>query len=542
VRSRTLLPTSHVGGKADEVFGRGVREDFFMLGARIGGAMTALMLALWGGSVVAPLWASASQPQSPSIFDVLEHHRRVVGDLDAAPATWSGRIMQNGFQGAYAIVADRDGRYKLTINLPLSSRSEGDDGVNAWTQDENGNVESFDTQRLRSLGSRLLGYNAFVDGPQFVGKLSGSATTNGRQTYEITATSSLAPVTIHIDAQTYLVDGADTASTSIRYSAYRRFGKVTIPTDVMETKAGATLETTVDAVRFDVPSKSAFAKPASRQPRFPSGKTDIAISFNPIDGLIVVPGLVNGRPAHFLIDSGSTSSVIDEASAKRLALPTAGSASVTGAGVLNGTIARADSLDVAGVRFAPFIFDDVPLSLPAPIAHSGIDGVLGYDFLAQLVTRISFARAEIRLIQASSFSYKGSGAVLPLDESARVPRLHTSVGRADKVTLEIDTGSDAKLVLYPEFADAHFGDFTSPGDLAEDSARGAGGDFPIRFENLDELNLGPYSVPDLLTQVIVHPTGAFSPSRSDGIIGDGTLALFAAVFIDYPGSRIIFER
>jgi len=504
--------------------------------------MTALMLALWACAAEAPPGASAAQPSAPTIFDVLERHRRAVGDFEAATAAWAGKITQNGYQGTYAIVADRDGRYKLTINLPLSSRAEGDDGAKAWSQDQNGNVQTTVTQRLRSLRSRLLGYNALVDGPQFAGKLSGTATTAGRQTYEIASTYASTPVTIHIDARTFLVDGADTGGRTIRYSAYRRFGRVAVPTDVVDVKDGAAVETTVDAVQFDVPSKNAFAIPASRQPQFPAGRSEVAVSFNSINGLIVVPALVNGRTAHFLVDSGSTSSVIDASAALRFALPTAGSASVVGAGVLNGSIARADSLAVGGVSFAPFVFDDVPLSLPAPIAHSGIDGVLGYDFLAQLVTRISFARGELRLITAPSFSYKGSGAILPLDESARVPRLHTTIGRADKVTLEIDTGSDAKLVLYPEYADAHFGDFTSPGDLAQDYARGAGGEFPVRFESLDELNLGPYSVPDLLTQVIVHPTGAFSPSRSDGIIGDGILALFSAVFIDYPGSRIIFER
>ncbi len=122
----------------------------------------------------------------------------------------------------------------------------------------------------------------------------------------------------------------------------------------------------------------------------------------------------------------------------------------------------------------------------------------------------------------------------------------------------VDTGSTAALVLYRHFADSNQMDFLNPADhdlelrqpiifdpndFGPTMASGAGGDFPTRLAIVDRLNLGSFSLPELVTEIIMREEGAFgSSSSTDGIVGGGSLALFAAVFIDYPNKRLILEK
>lgn len=511
-----------------------MRERCFMTALRSGGLATALIIALMG--------SAAAAASTPSLGVLLARHHAALGDLDAVNARWSGVIDQGGIQGRYTLVADRGGRYRLTLTLPLSTRAEGDDGTTGWRQDENGNVELTPSASLRSVGARLFGFNALIDSPSFRGQIVRQAIVGGKSVYALASTLHRAPLTIYVDAATYLVDGVDLSDRTIRYTAYRRFGRVTVPSQVVETQNSATTTTSIDALAVDVPTRGAYAPPQSRVPTFPASRTEVLVDYDPVAGLIVVPCQLDGKPARFLIDSGSTSSIIDVAAAKRLGLQTAGSARVEGAAVLTGTAARVETLDVSGIVLKPFVMEAVPLNLPGPIARNHIDGVLGYDFLAQMVVRISGERAQIRFIQATSFSYKGTGSVLAMDEADRVPRIQATIGNNDKATLQVDTGSDASLVLFQDFADNHAVDFADMADMGQDYARGAGGAFPIRLKTLTRLNIGAFSLADLVAQIVVHPTGAFSPLRADGIIGMGALGKFAAVFLDYPGKRAIFER
>ena len=64
----------------------------------------------------------------------------------------------------------------------------------------------------------------------------------------------------------------------------------------------------------------------------------------------------------------------------------------------------------------------------------------------------------------------------------------------------------------------------------------------MRITSVTQLSLGQFSLVDLFTQVVLHATGAFAPTVSDGILGAGALSRFGAVFIDYPEQRLILEK
>lgn len=504
--------------------------------------LIACLSAIAAGSsfaLIAP--ASAKTPPAPlSLEQVLARHHDALGRLPALVAHWSGSISEDAQQTHYEITAARDGRFRQLFKFALSERSQGSNGVVDWLQDENGNVQLVPAEHHVSMDARLVRLNDLrVDAQHAV--LSGINDVDGHRAYAVNTIVDGKLSVMYIDADSWLVDGADFGERSIRYHSYHRFQGVPVPSSITETNGSTTATITVDACSFRG-VRDDFNPPAQKRPQFPAGIREVALSFDSPKGLIVVAASINDHPVHLLIDSGSTTSVIDSDLAKRLNLATGGIARVQGAGMLTGAVARVDSLNIGGMRFAPFYMEAVPLRLPGPISREGIDGVLGYDLLAPLVMRISYHHSELRFMFPESFNYAGNGSVLSIDTVKRVPLMSASLGKDDRGIFTVDTGSDARLVLYRAFADANRRDFVDPWNNNQDFGAGAGGDFPTRIATVSRLNLGAYSLTNLITEVILRESGAFGSSSSDGIVGSGSLGLFDAVFFDYPNKRIILER
>ncbi len=481
------------------------------------------------------------QEHIPSVDEIVSRHRTALGSLPALAAHWSGTISKDAQNIRYDIVAVRDGRFRQVFTFPLLQRSEGSNGAVDWTQDENGDVFVENAQHHGSMDARLVRMNDARIDPQH-SFVSGIAQINGRKAYALSTVVAGKLSTIYIDAVNALVDGADFGQYTVRYGAYRRFEGVPVPTQVTETDGDSAFTVTVDDVDFR-PTRTDFDPPRQRRPQFPAGVREVAVKFDSPRSLIVVSAAINGSHVRLLVDSGSTTSIIDADVAKRLKLATGGAARIQGVGTMTGSVAKMDSLNLGGMLFQPFFMEAVPLRLPSALAHEGIDGILGYDLLASLVMRISYKRGQLRFMLPESFTYAGNGTVIPVDTAKRVPLVGASVGIDDRGHFTIDTGSDAKLVLYRKFAEANRRDFIMlPLDVVQAYAAGAAGEFPTRLETISRLNLGSYSLPNVMAQVALREVGAFGQSSADGIIGAGSLALFEAVFLDYAGKRLILEQ
>jgi predicted aspartyl protease len=512
----------------------------------------------------APLASAPSDLSLPTPTQLFERHSRAYGLLPVGSIRWSGTLTSGDTLASYDVVADAAGHYLQHSNLPLSNHAEGDDGSVYWQQDENGNLTSVPATSHHGAVSRLLRLNDYkFDVPG--AKVTGIVNVDGRQAYAVHTQIAATDAVLYIDVASALVDGGDFGSRTVRYHAYKHFEGVPVPTQAIDSDGTTSTTTTVDAVHFAAPvSTATFAAPAQREPDMPAGVSHITVSFETERGLIELSCRINGKPVKLLLDTGSSTSVIDSSAATRLGMPTGGVAKINAASELDGTVTRADTLSVGSATFHNFVMEAVPLDLPRALAQDHIDGIIGYDVLAQLVARISYFNNDVQFTLPSSFKYSGTGAVLPMTITNRVPRIDAKLGRrGDPVTLTVDTGSDGALVLYRSYADSHADDFEmmglgtndlmdstltrgpdlSPTKPAIDKANGAGGgDIPIRVATMSRMDLGQFSMVDLFTQVVLRSTGAFAPTQSDGILGAGALSKFGAVFVDYPGTRVILEK
>jgi hypothetical protein len=540
-------------------------ESSSMLAAPVAIILAIRFASLLASTAVASAQVDHSLPSPKELFD---RHSRAYGLLPVGSIRWSGTLTSGATQATYDIIADAQGHYRQNSYLPLSNHAEGDDGSVYWQQDENGNVTTDPATSHHSAVSRLLRLNdyKFDLGDATV---SGIVDIDGRKAYAVHTHVGETDAVLYVDVASSLVDGGDFGTRTVRYHTYKHFEGVPVPTQAIDSDGSTSSITTVDDVHFSAPVTSkTFVAPAQREPDMPAGVSQITVSFSSERGLIELDCKIDGKPVKLLLDSGSSTSVIDSGSAARLGMPTGGVARINAASELDGTITRADTLTVGDATFHNFVMEAVPLDLPRSLAADHIDGIIGYDVLAQLVARISYFADKVQFTLPSAFKYSGTGAVLPMTISNRVPRIDAKLGAAgDPVNLTVDTGSDGALVLYRSFADAHPRDFllkmidgvsdfdapvsrgpdlisaTKAAAATTDNARGAGGgDIPVRLATISRMDLGQFSIINLFTQVVLHATGAFTPTESDGILGAGALQGFNAVFMDYPGRRVILEK
>ena len=484
---------------------------------------------------------AGASAHAPSMAQLLKLHHHAMGPLPAQSARWSGSITRGSIVQPFTVTADSTGRYRASWQTALGTTLVGSDGSVDWSEDETGSVTTQASNRAFSFGYELAKLNAF-DFYADASSVSGPTTFDGHQVYSIKIDDPDSPMTLYLDAKTYLIDGADTNASTIRYKSYKRFQGFPVPTEIDETSGGQTTTRKIDSVSFGVDVSGSFAAPQPREPAFPAGKTDVTIDFENPNDLILIPATIDGKSVHLLVDSGSSTSVLDADVAKRLGLPTAGVAQIEGASMLTGSYARADTFEVAGIIFTPFIFGAVPLGLPPALKRDGIDGVLGYDFLEHFVARIAYYPHELQLIEPSAFTYTGTGAVMAIDLSKHVPIVTATMVGNDKGTFTVDTGSDQGLVLYDEFASSHPRDLTHPLDIGATGSGGAGGQVDSRPVTVVQINLGEFIVNDVPAEVLLQSSGAFTPGQSDGLMGAGLFNAFRAVFLDYRGKRIILEK
>jgi predicted aspartyl protease len=518
--------------------------------------LTAAAFAAQGPCALCPSPAAATTIILPSVQTIFRKHRESLGKLPALAAHWTGSITEDGQTAHYEITATRDGRYHRLYVLPMTTQAEGNNGPLDWEEDANGNVRTSPAEHHTSMDARLVRLND-VTFDATTSAVLGASDLDGHKVYSVSVPLHGDTAIVYYDALTWLIDGVDVGSETVRYRSYHRFAGVAVPVDIQETTASKSISIRVDSVDF-APETNLFAPPLQREPIFPKGSTNVEVNFDSPHGLIVCAVKINGHSERFLVDSGSTTSIIDLDVAQRLGLPQGGHSKVEGATTFVGTVARIDSFEIAGVRFEPLTVQAVPLQLPSRIAHEGIDGVLGYDLFAALVVRISYKNAKLELSLPQSFSYGGTGSIIPTDLAKHIPIIVASVGKNHAGTFSVDTGSTARLVMYKHFADANSTDFLNPTehdigvfqeyiydpeDFTPSTASAAGGEFPTRHAVLDRLNLGAFSLPDLPTEIVMREEGAFaSDSSTDGIVGGGSLAMFEAVFLDYSHNRLILEK
>ncbi len=238
-------------------------------------------------------------------------------------------------------------------------------------------------------------------------------------------------------------------------------------------------------------------------------------------------------PYHFLIDTGSSVTLVTPALAKRYPgrpLGPGASATVRVRGadgkvmeLPRGSLRR---LDLGAARFADIdvlLYDCAPLS-----AHLGvrIDGVLGFPLFRETLLTLDYPGSRV-MLQSARNAPPVPGTVIPFDDARKTPLISVRLGDRSLVAL-IDSGSDASFTLNPIGMAPQF----AHGPIVGATVGTMSGDRTQMIGRLGEsLALGDH----VFQQPIVEIGDELSA------IGGGMLKHFAVTF-DQQRDRVMFHR
>ena len=282
--------------------------------------------------------------------------------------------------------------------------------------------------------------------------------------------------------------------------------------------------------------------------RAADGDNAPSVSTNPVavpiefkGGRVMVPVKINGsRTLSFLLDTGYGVTMIHPDLVEPLGLKRAGRLTIVGiageeeAGTYSGAM-----FDFGGVTYAPRRVASLPSE--AQNSRRRRDGILGAGFFRRFVVEIDPPAKVLRLHEAKTFEYSGSGEVIPLQFPSDTPIIDAAIvgtnGVAVRGRFEIDTGCDDGLCLGREFSEtnrlAAFGD-----EARSETKRGVGGGARILSGTVPALQLGRLTLAKPSTSFFTDGSPA-GPGLA-GHIGMAALRRSRVIF-DYSRRRMIVE-
>ena len=249
-------------------------------------------------------------------------------------------------------------------------------------------------------------------------------------------------------------------------------------------------------------------------------------------GVVIVPVSINGRgPFPFLLDTGSSHSVVSQSLADHLALRFVAKTSVlTATGREWRPVVNLDKTAIGGAQSERLLASVTPSAQLHGIAR-GIEGVIGQDFLFGLNYTLDYRKK--RLVWSDERSDAG-GARVPL------------IAQGGRYLVRVTTaGSDRPVLLVPDSGASGFVAYERNGrtTLALHSAAGStavhslSGGQMARTMMLRELRLGALTVAE-------QPVAVVRRGASDVMEGDGVLPLhlFASVSFNAREQCLVLRR
>ena len=257
------------------------------------------------------------------------------------------------------------------------------------------------------------------------------------------------------------------------------------------------------------------------------------LPFENLGGLVVLPVTIGAsRPLRFVLDSGAGRMVLDGAVADEVGLAREGSGYVmgAGAGALRVEYVRNVTLTLPGVVSGGHELAVLDLGPLAKTVGGRVDGVLGYPVFERAVVEIDYPGGKVTFRAPERFTYRGSGAELPIDIERRWPFVRGELVLDDGTVISdrflVDSGS-SDSVDHPVVKDMS-------GRRETETGVGLGAPTRGYIARARAFRLGGFTV-DAPT---VACCGA--SEETSRLIGSGVLARFRVIF-DYARRRLILE-
>jgi hypothetical protein len=498
----------------------------------------------------------------PDPYAILDKHVAAVGGwaaLDAVKNSHSKAtlvIEGAGLEGTVESWSQLPDKSRQEVDLKVIKQVSGDNGQFAWRIDQNGKLmpaRDSATLKERQLSVLMAKREHMKRGSrEFTVTVDRTDTANGATCYVLKTTNTINSFVFYdfIDTTNYLpiktVVIKPDGETQTVNSDFRKVNGVLTPFEMhqLELPTGQrstikllSLETNVaiDPTTFEPPSVQ------RKDYRFPAGKSVVEVPFKFIEQHIYLPLTINGKTRLWILDSGAEWTVVESNFARELGLE------------LKGEMIGQGATNTVGVSFAtlpPFELNGLAFD-SQKVAAIGINdlfrkmmgfeigGILGFDFLSRLVTRIDYAHELLAFYEPASFEYTGNGTVLnsPVTKG-NMFNLQIAVDSQYQGSWDLDLGATG-LDFFYSFAEER-GLLGRAG--VSRMSFGAGGGQLTTMARFKRVDFAGFTVPNLTVGIpTAKGTGSFSKGEMVGNAGNDLFRHFV-LYLDYSREKVIVEK
>lgn len=507
----------------------------------------ALACLAWPADISAQTALTATQ-----IDDVLAKVHAAAGGAQfdrfvASKAT--GSATQGGAPIPYSGVTDlRNGHNKEQITIGPATLLEGYDGAQWRFQNGILSVVSLPAYVEDAVTQAYMSSDAFLQPAQRATIVSGrDLTVDGRPLKVLHAVpKGGSAIDLYFDASSYQlvrVDAYQAGGVDITtFSDYQTIqGIPTAMKSLDINAAGTTTTVTLKAVTYETTLDPAdIARP--QYVAHGNLSAPVSVPFQSDDvgaiGHMVVPVSLDGGHAEMYFDSGGANFLVTPA-AQRLGLKSSGDIAIGGVGSHQqmSSMAAVSVVDFGGAHLEKQNFIVTPLlyTLVHPKKGMVVDGLIGYEYLANYRVAVRYADGRIELAPFDAPAPKG-GVTLPLKSDGNHAYVEATIDGVSGYFL-LDTGNGGGVDLNGLFVDEHH--LFPKGGLRYISPGGVGGTVETTIAMAKSVQLAGVSYSNVPVGIVHSKAGAFATRGVAGNLGARVLSRYTVVF-DYKAETVTF--
>lgn len=258
-----------------------------------------------------------------------------------------------------------------------------------------------------------------------------------------------------------------------------------------------------------------------------------------------IRGRVNGADSIWIVvDTGASSSVLDEGVARRLSIPLTAAGEAHGAGGAQRQYhARDVTVEIGGLQLRSSQMSALDLASLAQTGGRAMQMVLGYELFRSSVVRFDYERGLMDVWDAQHAPREQGGATVPMTLVQNHPYVEATLHVPGRPPLRgrfvIDSGSSGALIVTPEVT-AREKLLTAFPRTTAAIGRGVGGEVKSHIARADSFSIGGLTFARPMVSMPDSSAGRISVVGSIGNIGGQILGRCSVTF-DYARQRIHFE-
>jgi len=511
-----------------------------------------LILCLWAGQAI------CQKTEDP--YEILQRHFLAMGGLDKLNSLTTSYtegsivIEGTGLQGTFKQWQEFPDKNRTEIDLTVITQISGDNGEFAWGVDTNGKLriaKDEATNQRREI-AKLMQMNDYADPDSKVFKVEyrGEDNFEDYDCYLIKISNNINSDSViqYIDKDSLMIrrelSYTPEGNNESIYSDYRATDGM--PSAFMQKSIdktnGMVQDVELNKIEYDVEVDPEMFDPPQKDVKdfeFTEGDRAENIEFKYFGEHIFLEVNMGCRHSWWILDTGAGMTVIDSTFAAKIGLEMEANMTGQGAGSLVQVyFVSLPGFSVDGIEFAGQ--KAIAIDMKDIMRKSGMefDGILGYDFLSRLTTRIDYANELISFYDPETFAYSGTGTVVdaPIkDQTFIVPAV---VDGKYKGKWSLDTGASSCNFQYPFAKENNFLDRSG----IEFVGTGAGGSFVEKTSRFESFEIAGFTIDRPIIDITTEgEAGAFQQGDVVGNLGNTVMRNFV-MYLDYKDQQVIFEK